>query len=241
MPCLEFMKTVVVIPTYNEAKNIVLLLREVLKQDAGLEVLVVDDYSPDRTWMLVEQEARASLRVHLLLRRGERGRGRAGAEGFRKALEMGAERIVEMDGDFSHDPADLVSLIEASDDADLAIGSRYISGGSDGERGVSRRLVSSFARRYLRCVLGLGVHDPTSGYRCFREDAVRSLLSGGVSSVGPFFITETLFYCCRKGMRIVEVPISFRKRKSGRSKLGVMTLVKYLLQALKLRLKSRLF
>ncbi len=232
------MRIIAVIPTYNEADNILPLIGEVLKQSPNLEVLVVDDYSPDGTWSLVEREAKGNSRVHLLLRKKDRGRGLAGLEGIRRAIEMRADRVVEMDADFSHDPGDLPRLLDASDGADLVVGSRYVEGGTDEERGILRRLVSLFARNYLKCVLGLKVSDPTSGYRCFGSGAFRSLMSEGISARGPFIITEILFHCHREGLRIIEVPINFRRRRTGSSKLGALTLTNYLFQAVRLRLAS---
>ncbi|MCX6353642.1 MAG: polyprenol monophosphomannose synthase [Candidatus Aureabacteria bacterium] len=233
------MKTVVVVPTYNEAENIIPLIREILNVSAHPEVLIVDDDSPDGTWRLVENEAKRNGKVHLLRRTTDRGRGLAGIEGFRRALSLGADRVVEMDADFSHDPVSLPVLIDASSSADLVIGSRYVSGGRDEDRGIARRLMSALARGYLRWVLGLSVHDPASGYRCFRREALEALLKERIKARDPFIIAETLFYCTRKGMRIVEVPIVFKNRKAGSSKLSVTTLLKYLFRALQLRLSCR--
>jgi len=233
------MKTVVVIPTYNEAENIIPLIREILNVSAHLEVLIVDDDSPDGTWRLVEKEAKTNGKVQLLRRTTDRGRGLAGIEGFTRALSHGADRVVEMDADYSHDPGSLPVLIDASSSADLVIGSRYVSGGRDEERGIARRLVSSLARGYLRWVLGLSVHDPASGYRCFRREALDALLKKRIRARDPFIIAETLFYCTRMGMRIVEVPIVFKNRRTGSSKLSVITLLEYLFKALQLRLSWR--
>lgn len=230
------MKTIVVLPTYNEAGNVVPLVEDVLKQREGIEALVVDDDSPDGTWKLVEEMGKKDPRVRLLRRMEKRGRGFAGIDGFKQALSMGADRIVEMDADFSHDPAYLPALIEAAEAADLAIGSRYVPGGSDEERGIMRRAVSALARRYLRWVLGISVCDPTSGYRCFRRDALASLMQQDVRAGDPFIITELLFWSGRLGLRIVEVPIVFRARRAGSSKLRAFTLLKYCAKVLRLRL-----
>lgn len=232
------MKTVVVIPTYNEADNIAPLLGELLKLPLGCEILVVDDDSPDGTWRIAEREARRAPRIHLMRRTAARGRGLAGIEGFRAALALGADRVAEMDADFSHDPRYLPGLIEATERADLAIGSRYVPGGRDEDRGIMRRCVSALARRYLRCVLGLAVKDPASGYRCFRREALEALLAKKPRARDPFIIAETLFYCTRMNMKIVEVPIVFQNRAAGRSKLGFRTLIKYLFMALVLRMRT---
>jgi len=232
------MKTIVVIPTYNEAQNIMPLIGEVLRQRGDIEALVVDDDSPDGTWKLVKEAQGKNPRVHLLLRREKRGRGLAGLEGFTKALAMGADRIVEMDADFSHDPAYLPALLRASESADLVIGSRYVPGGRDEERGVMRRAVSSLARRYLKWILGLSVRDPASGYRCFRREALSSLMAGEIKAGDPFIIAEILFRSRRMGLRIAEVPIVFRERRAGGSKLSVLTLAGYCVKAVRLRLSE---
>jgi dolichol-phosphate mannosyltransferase len=229
------MKAIVTIPTYNEAQNILPLISEVLKQREDLEVLVVDDDSPDGTWKLVEEASGKDPRVHLLLRKERRGRGLAGVDGFRKALAMGADRIVEMDADFSHDPVYLSALLDASDSADLVIGSRYVPGGRDEERSPARRAVSALARRYLRWILGVRVCDPTSGYRCFRREALSSLMDEEIRADDPFIIAELLFRCGRRGLRITEVPIVFRERRAGSSKLSALTLAKYCAKAVRLR------
>lgn len=233
------MRTMALIPTYNEASAIIPLVREVLEQARDIEVLVVDDDSPDGTAARVEEESRAMPRVHLLLRRKDRGRGRAGAEGFRRALEMGAERIIEMDGDGSHDPAFIPALLRASGSAGLVIGSRYIPGSRDEDRGPARRVVSACACRYLRIVLGVRVKDPTSGFRCYTRDALRAITDEPLRARDPFILAETLYRCSRGGIRIAEVPIVFRDRTSGRSKLGMGTLAKYLFSALRLRVTGR--
>jgi len=229
------MKIVVVIPTYNEAENIIQLIREVLAQREGIEALVVDDDSPDGTWRLVEEEASRNPGVHLIRRTAKRGRGLAGIEGFKEALRLGADLVIEMDADFSHDPKHIAALVDAASSADLVIGSRYIKNGGDEERGLVRRMVSALARRYLRLVLGVKVHDPASGYRCFRRRALDALLSDDIKAEDPFIIAETLFYCARRKMRIVEVPIRFKDRRRGSAKLGVFILLPYLFRAAALR------
>ncbi len=223
------------IPTYNEASSILPLIREIIEQARDIEVLVVDDNSPDGTWRLVEEEARAVPRVHLLRRRNTRGRGLAGAEGFRRVLEERAERIVEMDGDGSHDPAFIPDLLHAAGSAGLVIGSRYVRGGREEGRSRSRRAVSALARRYLRAVLGLRVKDPTSGFRCYTREALAAITAEPLRARDPFIIAETLYRCARRGIRIVEVPIVFRDRVAGQSKLGAGTLLRYLVSALRLR------
>lgn len=232
-------RTVAMIPTYNEASTIIPLVREVLEQTRDIEVLVVDDDSPDGTAKLVEQEARVSPRVHLLLRASNRGRGSAGADGFRAALEMGAERVIEMDGDGSHDPAFIPAILRACGPAGLVIGSRYVAGGGDEGRSPVRRAVSALARGYLRVVLGVKVGDPTSGFRCYTREALGGITAEPLLARGPFIISETLYRCARDGVRITEVPILFHERMRGRSKLRPGTLVNYLFSAVRLRATGR--
>ncbi|MDD5555805.1 MAG: polyprenol monophosphomannose synthase [bacterium] len=233
------MRAIAVVPTYNEAATIVPLIRGVLARGEGIEVLVVDDGSPDGTWRLVADEAERDGRVHLLLRTGRRGRGLAGAEGFRRALDMGADLVIEMDGDLSHDPRHIPALLGAAEAADVVIGSRHVPGGADEERGPLRRLVSRLARGYLRAVLGLAVRDPTSGYRCYRREALEALLEEPLRSEDPFIVTEMLHRARVRGMRIAEVPIVFRARAGGVSKLGPATLARYLARAVALRARRR--
>jgi dolichol-phosphate mannosyltransferase len=231
------MRTIVVIPTYDEAENILPLMREVAQQGEGIEVLVVDDHSPDGTWTIVEEESKKNPRVHLLLRTENRGRGLAGIDGFRRALALGADRVMEMDADFSHDPRDIPALLKASESADVVVGSRFAAGGVDAERGALRKAVTFLGRRYLRLVLGLAVQDPTSGYRCFRREALAAVMAEPLRARDPFIVTELLYRCCRRGFRIVEVPIVFHERRAGRSKLGPGTLVRYFFKALGLRFR----
>jgi dolichol-phosphate mannosyltransferase len=232
-------RTVAVIPTYNEAAVIIPLVREVIEQARDIEALVVDDGSPDGTAGLVREEGMACPRVHLLLRTSRRGRGSAGADGFRRAIEMGAERIIEMDGDGSHDPAFIPALLRACGPAALVIGSRYAPGGGDEERARARRATSALARKYLRLVLGVRVEDPTSGFRCYTREALLAITAEPLRSNGPFILAETLHRCARRGLRIVEVPIIFHERIRGRSKLGAGTLAGYLFSALRIRLTGR--
>ena len=229
------MKTMALIPTYNEASSILPLVREIVEQARDIEVLVVDDNSPDGTWRLVEEEARAVPRVHLLRRRDRRGRGLAGAEGFRRALEERADRIVEMDGDGSHDPARSFPTSARGGSAGLVIGSRYVPGGREEGRSRFRRAMSALARRYLRTVLGVRVKDPTSGFRCYTRETLAAITAEPLRARDPFIIAETLYRCARSGIRIVEVPIVFRDRRAGQSKLRAGTLLRYLVSAIRLR------
>lgn len=232
------MKTVIVIPTYNEAAGIGSLIDELLLlplEDA--EILVVDDDSPDGTGEVVSGRGDKDGRVRLLTREKDRGRGRAGREGFLKALADGAELVVEMDGDGSHDPVDLPRLLNPlrAGTADVVIGSRFVPGGGVEGRERFRDLVSSLARGYLRLVLGVEVHDPTSGYRAFSRRALETIDPCGLKSADPFIVAEVLHRCRKQQLRITEVPITFRPRRGGASKLRPRTLLAYLYRAWLLR------
>jgi dolichol-phosphate mannosyltransferase len=230
------MKIVVMIPTYNEARNIAPLLNRLFSLSVDdLEVVVVDDNSPDGTAEIVRRAADRDSRVNLLVRTGPRGRGRAGREGFIWALERGADYVLEMDGDGSHDPDYLPRFLKGVDDADVVIGSRFLPGGRAEGRGWLRDTVSALARKYLNAVLGLKVSDPTSGFRLFSRPALQAIKPRTLRANDPFTVTEVLYRCHRRGLRIKEIPIVFRDRKHGESKLSLSILLKYFYRVLKLR------
>lgn len=229
------MKTIAVIPTYNEAGNIKSVIAEILSLPIEVEVLVVDDFSPDGTCKIVEELSKENNRVHLLLRKENRGRGWAGIDGFRKALDMGAEYVVEMDGDNSHSPRFIPEFFKKIADADIVIGSRYIAGGKDEARSFVRKMVSGFARRYLSFVLGIRIADPTSGFRLFKKSALEKILPF-LKSRDPFIVTEVLFYAKKNNLKIIESPIEFLPRTSGESKLKLTTLLKYLIRVWRLKI-----
>ncbi|MDP8215241.1 MAG: polyprenol monophosphomannose synthase [Candidatus Euphemobacter frigidus] len=232
------MKTVVMIPTYNEAGSIDSLISELLALPLdNCEILVVDDNSPDGTGEIVKKIAVRDHRVHLISRPGPRGRGWAGREGFLRALDLGADCIVEMDGDGSHNPAELPRLLEPiiRDEADLVIGSRFIPGGAVEGRQWFRDCISGWARSYIRTILGIAVNDPTSGYRVFRRKALEALKPETLRASDPFIVTEVLYRCHRAGLRIVELPIVFRRRERDVSKLNSLVLITYLFRVWKLK------
>jgi dolichol-phosphate mannosyltransferase len=229
------MQIVAMIPTYNEAGNIEPLVRNILALPLDIHVLVVDDSSPDGTAGIVERMAQTDPRVHLLLRRENRGRGWAGIDGFKKAMEMGARCILEMDADFSHSPRYIPAFAAALAGADAVIGSRYVSGGKDEDRSLLRRMISTFARKYLALVLGVKVADPTSGFRMFTREAVEKIVPH-LKARDPFIVTEVMFYLKKNRMKIVEVPIEFFSREAGESKLRPTTLIAYLFRVWKLKL-----
>ncbi|MBN1824302.1 MAG: polyprenol monophosphomannose synthase [Endomicrobiales bacterium] len=223
-----------VIPTYNESENIKNLIDEILALPLDIHVLVADDDSPDGTSKIVEEMSKNDNRVHLLLRKERRGRGWAGIDGFKKALEMGAEFVVEMDGDGSHSPRFIPVLHAQTEGNDIVVGSRYVAGGKDEHRSFARQAVSMFARRYLSAILGIKVSDPTSGFRVFTREALGKIVPR-LNARDPFIVTEVLFYAKQYGLKIKEVPIEFLPRARGESKLKSSTLVKYLFRVLKLK------
>ena len=235
------MNSCIMIPTFNERENIVALLEAVLAEVPDSHVLVVDDDSPDRTWELVEELMRREPRVYMLRRIGERGRGTAMVAGFKWALDRGAASIVEMDADFSHQPSRVRALLEELESCDVVLGSRFVPGGTDCDRGRLRRAVSRFARWYLRLLFGYRVSDPTSGFRCFSAEALEKMDFRNMRSVGAFAVTESLSRCHRAGLRIHEVPIEFIDRKKGMSKMGGGMLLRYLFQAFRQALAVRIW
>ncbi len=215
-----------ILPTYNEAENvqaIVASAAEVLARAApdGFRVLVVDDGSPDGTGRIADQMAEAHEWLQVLHRAEKNGIGPAYLAGFRHALDHGAGYVMEMDSDFSHDPADLARLLGAVyDGADLALGSRYVPGGGVTEWGLLRRIVSEGGSTYARIVLGLRVRDLTGGFKCFRREVLEAIHFDGVRSQGYAFQVELTYRAVQAGFRVVEVPITFRDRQQGTSKMS---------------------
>jgi dolichol-phosphate mannosyltransferase len=215
-----------ILPTYNEAENvqaIVAAAAEVLAGAApeGFRILVVDDGSPDGTGRLADQIAAEHDWMRVLHRTEKNGIGPAYLAGFRHALEQGAGYVMEMDSDFSHDPADLARLLAAvKDGADLALGSRYVPGGGVTEWGLLRRIISQGGSTYARFVLGLHVHDLTGGFKCFRREVLEAIHFDGVRSQGYAFQVELTYRAVQAGFRVVEVPIVFRDRQQGTSKMS---------------------
>ncbi len=219
-------KAWLILPTYNEAENIEAIVRAagaVLADAApeGYRVLVVDDGSPDGTGAIVEGLVGECDWVEVLHRKEKNGIGPAYLAGFRHALEHGAGYIMEMDSDFSHDPADLARLLEAvHGGADLALGSRYVPGGGVSDWGLLRRFVSEGGSTYARVVLGLRVRDLTGGFKCFRRETLEAIHFDSVRSQGYAFQVELTYRAVRAGFQIVEVPIVFRDRQQGQSKMS---------------------
>jgi dolichol-phosphate mannosyltransferase len=214
------MKTLVLIPTYNERENLPLLVADVLAVP-GTEILVIDDQSPDGTGQLAEELAtRHPGRVRVMHRTGRRGLGVSYLDGFRHAVRSDADLVVQMDADRSHDPQYLPAMIAATASADLVVGSRYLHGISVVNWPLRRIILSSFANVYIRWVTGLGVNDCTTGYRCWRREALARLPLERIVSEGYSFVVEVTFLAAVHGLRITESPIIFIERREGSSKLS---------------------
>lgn len=213
-------RALVVIPTYNERVNLPLIVPQILAQDPRIEVLVVDDNSPDGTGQLADELAATDARVHVLHRPGKAGLGKAYIAGFRWALERDYRFILEMDADFSHDPKYLADLLRAAQGADLVIGSRYRTGVNVINWPISRLLLSLGANKYARLVTGLPLSDSTGGFKCFRREVLETLALERVRSNGYSFQIEMSFRAWRKGFRLTEVPIVFTDRVEGQSKMN---------------------
>lgn len=234
------MRTVVIIPTYNEADNVVPIINAVLASAPQVDVLIVDDSSPDGTADLVRRHSEFMNRVHLLSRAEKEGLGAAYRAGFRWALMSGYAEVVQMDADFSHPPEKVPELLAALDHADVAIGSRYVPGGSVVNWPWTRKLISRAGNLYVRLVLGIGVRDATAGFRAFHTDALEELGALDAASNGYCFQIENAWRASRLGMRIVEVPITFTDRTAGSSKMTGSIVREALLRILVWRVKELL-
>jgi dolichol-phosphate mannosyltransferase len=231
------MKTFVVIPSFNESENIKKLIEAILNLNVNdLEIVVVDDDSPDGTWKIVEEISNENKFVHLLHRKGRRGRGTAGVDGFKYAMTEGADYIMEMDADFSHDPKYIPELIDYMSEADLVLGSRGVAGGQDVGRNAIRRAITKIANSYIRLMFGLKVRDCNSGYRCFKREVVEAIDPDKTISDGPAIVQEWLYKTHLKGFKIKEAPIVFVERQEGQSKLGFSGLYKGYIMVMKLKL-----
>lgn len=213
-------RVLVVVPTYNERLNVPLIVPAILGQDPRIEVLVVDDSSPDGTGELADQLAAGDPRVHVLHRSQKEGLGKAYIAGFRWALDHGYDLIFEMDADFSHDPRFLPTFLDAIQDADLVIGSRYKTGVNVINWPISRLLLSLGANQYARLVTGLPLADSTGGFKCFRRRVLEAIPLERVRSNGYAFQIEMSYLAWRKGFRLKEIPIVFTDRVEGHSKMN---------------------
>jgi len=229
--------TWIVLPTYDEADNLSGISAAILEALPGASLLVVDDNSPDGTGELADRLAAADPRIRVRHRPGKQGLGRAYLDGFDEALAAGARTIVQMDADWSHDPAVLPTLVQpiGAGRADLVIGSRYVRGGGVEDWGVVRRLISRGGSLFARVVLGLAPHDLTGGFKAWRAETLAAVPFDGVRAGGYVFQIEMTYRASRQGARLAEVPITFRDRRAGRSKMSRRIIVEALLVVIRLR------
>jgi dolichol-phosphate mannosyltransferase len=213
-------RTLIVVPTYNERENLPQLVQRVLALPVSVDLLVVDDNSPDGTGRIADELAAKHSSIHVLHRSEKNGLGRAYIAGFKWALARGYEFIFEMDGDFSHDPNDIPKFLEAAKDSDLVVGSRYIHGIRIINWPLSRLMLSKSAATYVRIVTGMLITDPTGGYKCFRRGALEAIDLDAIHSNGYSFQIEMTHKLWRQGLKVVEVPIIFTDRFQGHSKMS---------------------
>jgi len=230
------MKAIVIVPTYNEADNIANLIDKIFSVDSNLHILVIDDNSPDGTAEIVKRISEKDPRVHLIKRPGKLGLGTAYIEGFKYALANGYEAIFEMDADFSHNPEDIPRFLDALEDADLVIGSRYLTGVNVINWPLRRLMLSYFANLYTRIITGMPVRDATGGYKCFRAEALKQIDLGKVKTNGYGFQIEMNFRFWAKGFRVKEIPIVFVDRRNGVSKMNKKIILEAVFLVWKLKL-----
>ena len=230
-------KTLICMPTYNEAQNLPLIVPAIFEAAPTAHVLVIDDGSPDGTGDLADELAARDERVHVMHRQQKQGLGPAYIAGFRWALARDYEAILEMDADFSHQPRYLPTLIAALDDADFAIGSRYVAGGGTQDWGILRRVISRGGGLYARTILGLSIQDLTAGFVAWRRQALEAIALDDVEASGYVFQIELKHRAVRAGMRGVELPITFPDRSRGQSKMTPDIAAEALWRVWRIRLK----
>ncbi len=230
------MRVLVIIPTYNEIENIDNIIAAVLKQNEDIEVLIVDDTSPDKTADAVREIQKHEKRVHLIVRKEKKGLGRAYITGFKFALDMGYEYIFEMDADFSHDPADINRIISEAQTNDLVIGSRYIKGINVVNWPLSRLILSWGASVYVQLITRMPLKDPTGGFKCFHRRVLEAIHFGEILSDGYSFQVEMNYRTWCKGFKVKEIPIVFTDRRVGESKMSKRIIREAIYMVWKLRL-----
>jgi dolichol-phosphate mannosyltransferase len=229
------MKAMTIVPTYNEKENIELLIGEIFDLPVPMDVIVVDDNSPDGTGKIADRlAARHPMRVHVVHRPGKLGLGTAYIAGFKKALAMGASRIVTMDADFSHHPRYIPAMLHKCEEVGLVIGSRYVDGGGATQCSFHRKVLSRGANNFAHLMLGLHAHDATAGFRCYRREVLESIDLDSIRADGYSFLIEMLFRCQQAGWQVGEVPIIFLNRVRGASKISREEIVKALWTVLRL-------
>jgi len=229
-------KYLVIIPTYDEAKNIIRICEKVMSLDRGFDILIVDDNSPDGTGAIADNLAKQNNEIHVLHGEKKKGIGFAYIKGFKWGLERDYELFFEMDADFSHSPDDLVRLLDEMNDCHLCIGSRYIEGGGTINWPLWRMLISKFAARYYtRIITGMPVHDTTAGFKCFRRSVLDAIDLDAIHSEGYAFQIEMHYRVWKRGFRIKEIPIIFTDRQHGLSKMSKKIIIEAIFMVWKIK------
>ena len=231
------MKTLVVIPTYDERDNVAAMAEALFAVDPSLEILFVDDNSPDGTGDVIEGLIKNDSRIHCLHREKKEGLAKAYLAGFKRAIELGADKIVQMDCDFSHDPKDVPRLV--AEDADLVIGSRYVKGGATPGWPFKRRLISRMGGIFIRTVTGMPLKDPTGGFKCWKVSALKAMEYETIESAGYSFQLEMNHRAWKTGLKIREIPIIFTDRVKGYSKISAGIAVESIKISLRLRFEKK--
>ena len=234
------MKTLLVIPTYNERENIEKVITQIFQLGLDIHILVVDDGSPDGTGDIVDGLQKSDSRVHLIRRAGKMGLGTAYVKGFKFAIENDYELVFEMDADLSHDPKDIPRFLDAIPDYDLVIGSRYVNGVSVVNWPLSRLILSYCASLYTRIITGIPVKDPTGGFKCFRIEVLKAIDLDQIRSGGYSFQIEMNYKAWKKGFRLKEIPIVFTDRTGGSSKMSKKIVREAVVMVWKLPIKNAL-
>jgi glycosyltransferase involved in cell wall biosynthesis len=228
-------KTTVIVPTYNERENLADLVGHILKLDIGAHIVVVDDNSPDGTGRLADELAAGESRVRVIHRPDKLGLGTAYIAGFKQALAEGADRMITMDADFSHNPRYIPALVWLAEQYHVSIGSRYVPGGGvTADWGVHRKFLSWGANHFARLMLGLSAHDCTAGFRCYRREVFQNIDLDRIFSNGYSFLIEMLYKCQRMGYSLGETPITFENRRRGSSKISQTEIYKAMYTVLRL-------
>ena len=231
-------KSLIIIPTYNELDNVRKIIPDILGRNDNVDVLIVDDNSPDGTGIFIEQLTQETDRIKLIKRQSKMGLGTAYIQGFKFALQNGYDYIFEMDADYSHDPKEIKNFLEAIKEHDLVLGSRYKTGVNVINWPMRRLMLSYFANSYTRFVTGLPVRDATGGFKCFRRKVLESIDLDSIKSNGYAFQIEMTFKAHKKGFRIAEIPIIFVDRFHGTSKMSKKIVREAVLMVWKLRIRS---
>jgi dolichol-phosphate mannosyltransferase len=230
------MSSIIVIPTYNESKNIEKLVEEIISLKLGFSILIVDDNSPDGTGIIADKLADRFSQVKVIHRKNKNGRGSACIEGFRLALKENFDFILEMDADFSHPPSSLAELLSKSKKSDIVIGSRYLPESKIVGWGIKRRIFSRLANFYARVLLGINITDYTNGFRCYRKDVLKTLDFNKIRFSGYIVLSETAYYFHKRGFKFKEIPIVFVDRRRGQSNVTFKEILEAFCAILKLKI-----